>query len=93
MSQVRFLSPLPVTLHSLLKRVEGFFYLPGDQVRFWCEQAAWCEVRRGDRIRDEIPDLRASALVGIVQPLHNLEEEPLAAFRLVEDLLQGIAGG
>ena len=39
------------------------------------------------------PDLRASALVGSVRPLQDLEQEPLAAFRLIEDLPQRIARG
>ena len=45
------------------------------------------------RPANEFPHLRVSALVGIVHTLHDLEQEPLAAFGLIEDLLQCIAGG
>jgi hypothetical protein len=36
---------------------------------------------------------RLSLLVGSVRPLQDLEQEPRAAFRLIEDLLQRIARG
>src|SRR5437867_2451848 len=39
------------------------------------------------------PYFALTFLVRSVHPLYDLEQEPLAALRLVEDLLQSVAGG
>jgi len=73
---------LPVYTHIYTHTMH---YSPSHQRIHWLDAA--------QRPANEFSHLRVSALVGIVHTLHDLEQEPLAAFGLIEDLLQCIAGG